>query len=181
MTLPDCIVLVGPMGAGKTAVGRRLARLVGYRFYDSDAEIEQRTGVDVAFIFEKEGESGFRRRERRAIDELTRKKKTVLATGGGAVTVAENRYAMTERAWVVYLTASVDQQLERTSRNRNRPLLQTDDPRAKLQGLMDLREPLYRSVADFVVDTDGRKVDYVARAIRHHLRHLPGDDDGDDA
>ncbi len=174
--LPGCIVLIGPMGAGKTAVGRHLARLLHYRFADSDAEVESRTGVDIPFIFEKEGEAGFRRREQAAIDDLTREEGLVLATGGGAVTVAANRQVLSSRAHVVYLTASVDQQVARTSRSRNRPLLQTEDPRARLEALMRDREPLYLDLADLVVATDGCRVPHVAREIRRHLVRLA---DGD--
>ena len=174
--LPACIVLIGPMGAGKTAVGRRLARLLDYRFADSDAVIEERTGVDIPFIFEKEGDAGFRRRERAVIDELTREDRLVLATGGGAVTEAANRRCLAARAHVVYLTASVDQQVERTSRSRNRPLLQIEDPRARLETLMRDREPFYLELADDVVATDGRRVVHVARDIARHLARLTDED-----
>jgi shikimate kinase len=159
------VFLVGPMGAGKTAVGRRLARLLGLRFVDSDEAIVARTGVDIAYIFEKEGEAGFRQRERDAIDELSRDPGIVLATGGGAVLLAENRARLAARGTVVYLQASVAQQLARTRRGTHRPLLQTADPAARLAELMAAREPLYREVAHLVVPTDGRKVSAVAAEI----------------
>lgn len=167
--LPGSVFLVGPMGAGKTAVGRRLARLLGFRFVDSDEEIVARTGVDIAYIFEKEGEAGFRQRERDAIDSLTRESGIVLATGGGAVLLAENRERLSARGKVVYLQASVAQQLARTRHSSHRPLLRTDDPAARLAELMAIREPLYRAVAHLVIPTDGRKVAAVAAEIARSL------------
>lgn len=167
------VFLVGPMGSGKTAVGRAVARLLGYGFVDSDVEIENRTGVDIPFIFEKEGEQGFRLREREVLDELTRWRRTVVATGGGAVILDENRRCLAERGLVVYLQASIDQQVERTRHGRHRPLLtQADDPRARLAELMQRREPLYRGVANLVVPTDGRRVQAVADDIVAGLRRL---------
>jgi shikimate kinase len=163
------VFLVGPMGAGKTAVGRRLARLLGLRFVDSDEAIVARTGVDIAYIFEKEGEAGFRQRERDTIDALTREPGIVLATGGGAVLLPENRERLAARGTVVYLQASVAQQLERTRHGTHRPLLRTTDPAARLAELMAVREPLYREVARFVVPTDGRKVAAVAAEIARLL------------
>jgi shikimate kinase len=167
--LPGSVFLVGPMGAGKTAVGRRLARLLGLRFVDSDAAIVERTGVDIAYIFEKEGESGFRQRERDAIEALTREPGIVLATGGGAVLLPENRERLAARGTVVYLQASVAQQLARTRSGTHRPLLRTADPAARLAELMEIREPLYREVARLVVPTDGRKVAAVATEIARRL------------
>jgi shikimate kinase len=166
------VFLVGPMGSGKTAVGRQLARRLGYRFIDSDAEIEARTGVDIPFIFEKEGEEGFRARERDVIDELSQRPGIVLGTGGGAILAEENRQCLAARGVVVYLETSVAQQVVRTSRSRVRPLLHTDDPRGKLESLMALREPLYRSLAAITVRTDGRKVGAVADEIADRLRQL---------
>lgn len=153
------------MGAGKSAVGRQLARILHLDFIDSDDEIEARTGVDIAFIFEKEGEAGFRKREARTIDELTQKQGLVLATGGGAVMDARTRSALGARGFVVYLKTSVDQQLERTRRGRERPLLAQGDPRGVLEELMRTRDPLYREIADLTVDTDGRRVNAVAQDI----------------
>ena len=166
------VFLVGPMGSGKTAVGRQLARRLGYRFLDSDTEIEARAGVDIPFIFEKEGEEGFRAREREVIDELSRRPGIVLGTGGGAILAAENRQCLAARGLVVYLETSVAQQVARTSRSRARPLLHVDDPRGKLESLMALREPLYRSLAAITVRTDGRKVGSVADEIADRLRQL---------
>ena len=160
------------MGSGKTAVGRRLARLLEYDFQDSDHHLEQQTGVDVAFIFDQEGEAGFRRRERQAIDALTRLDGIVLATGGGAVLDPDNRSHLASRGLVVYLETSIAQQLERTRRGRGRPLLQEGDPGEKLERLMREREPLYREIADVVVSTNARHVNAVAREIR---RSLPPD------
>jgi len=164
------IFLVGPMGAGKTAVGRQVARALGLAFADSDSDIERRTGVDIPLIFEKEGEEGFRRREQLAIEELTKRSGIVLATGGGAVLSPENRVALTSRGTVIYLHASVWQQLARTCQSTNRPLLQTADPKGTLEDLMATREPIYRKIADIVVDTDGRRVREVARDIVRRVR-----------
>jgi len=165
------VFLVGPMGSGKTAVGRHLARSLGLSFYDSDAEIERRTGVDIPFIFEKEGEAGFRQREREAIEALTALERIVLATGGGAVLLAENRRHLADRGCVVYLETSVTQQANRVRHGRNRPLLQRGgDIAARLGALMDVRSPLYGEIADITVSTDGRRVQVVAEEI---LRQLP--------
>jgi shikimate kinase len=157
------------MGAGKSAVGRQLGRLLHLDFMDTDDEIEARTGVDIPFIFEKEGEEGFRKREARVIDELTRKEGIVLATGGGAVINAENRSHLGARGFVIYLYTSVDQQLSRTNRGRQRPLLENGDRHKILSELMDHRDPLYREIADLTVDTDGRKVKVVANEILDRL------------
>jgi shikimate kinase len=153
------------MGAGKSTVGRYLARMLHLSFVDSDDEIESRTGVDIPFIFEKEGEAGFRKREAVVIDNLSKMDGVVLATGGGAVVDADSRSRLGGRGFVVYLNTTVDQQVLRTQKGRERPLLDTTDPRSKLQELLDLRDPMYREVADIVVDTDGRKVKSVADEI----------------
>lgn len=163
------VFLIGPMGSGKTAVGRHLSHALGLPFHDSDAEIERRTGVDIAFIFEKEGESGFRQREREAIAELTALESVVLATGGGAVLLPENRRHLAERGCVVYLKTSVAQQADRVRHGRNRPLLAAGDAPTRLGQLMDARAPLYDEIADVVVSTDGRRVRSVAE---HVLREL---------
>ncbi|MGB5210252.1 MAG: shikimate kinase AroK [Gammaproteobacteria bacterium] len=161
------VFLIGPMGAGKSAVGRQLARMLRRPFYDSDDEIEHRTGVDISFIFEKEGEAGFRQRERNVIADLCGLSEMVLATGGGVVLDEDNRSNLMANGTVVYLHASVDHQLARTRLGRGRrPLLETADPRQRLQDLMTVREPLYRAMADCVVNTDGRKVGSVAEEIR---------------
>lgn len=153
------------MGAGKSAVGRHLARTLHLTFADSDDEVESRTGVDIAFIFEKEGEEGFRKREAAAIDDLTRQDGVVLATGGGAVIDADTRSHLGGRGFVVYLYTTVDQQVARTQKSRERPLLESGDPRGTLQELLLARDPLYREIADLVVETDGRKVHSVASEI----------------
>jgi len=153
------------MGAGKSAVGRYLARTLHLSFVDSDDEIESRTGVDIPFIFEKEGEAGFRKREAVVIDDLSKMDGVVLATGGGAVQDSDSRSRLGGRGFVVYLFTTVDQQVMRTQKGRERPLLEKADPRATLQDLLDTRDPLYREIADIVVETDGRKVKSVADEI----------------
>lgn len=165
----DNIFLVGPMGSGKSAVGRRLAERLGLTFVDSDAEIEARTGVDIGCIFDREGEAGFRARERDVIDLLTRQPRSLIATGGGAVLDAETRERLRSRGCVVYLRTSVDQQLARTRRSTHRPLLATPDPRGTLQRLMQQRAGLYEESADLTVDTDGRKVKTVVDEIVRRL------------
>ena len=152
-TLPN-VYLVGPMGAGKTTVGRHLAELLGREFLDSDHEIERRTGATIPWIFEKEGERGFRLRETTVIDELTHQKNLVLATGGGAVTYASNRDFLKNRGIVIYLFTPVEIQLQRTYRDKNRPLLQVDNPEQKLKDLLAIRDPLYREVAHHIIETN---------------------------
>ena len=153
------------MGAGKSAVGRYLARALHLTFVDSDDEIESRTGVDIPFIFEKEGEEGFRKREAVVIDDLSKMDGVVLATGGGVVIGADSRSRLGGRGFVVYLYTTVDQQVSRTRKGRERPLLENVDPRETLKDLMAKRDPLYREIADIVVETDGRKVKSVADEI----------------
>lgn len=166
------IFLVGPMGAGKSTVGKRLAEVRGMEFIDSDFEIEARTGVDIPYIFEKEGEDGFRKRERVVIADLTQRHGIVLATGGGAVLDPDNRQWLAARGFVVYLHASVEQQMHRTARTENRPLLQTgEDRREVLRRLFELRDPLYREIADLVLPTDGRNARVLVREIENHLEH----------
>jgi shikimate kinase len=163
------VFLIGPMGSGKTAVGRQLARTLRLPFHDSDAEIERRTGVDIPFIFEKEGEAGFRQREREALEALTALDGIVLATGGGAVLLAENRRLLAERGRVVYLETSVAQQADRVRHGRHRPLLAVGDASARLGQLMDARAPLYTEIADVVVSTDGQRVNSVAEQVLREL------------
>ena len=163
------IFLVGPMGSGKSAVGRQLANRLGLDFVDSDAEIESRTGVDISYIFEREGEAGFRVRESEILEELTRSVRTVIATGGGAVLDPATRSSLRDRGCVVYLRATVNQQLARTRGGTRRPLLMNPDPRGTLERLAGLREPLYEEVADLVVDTDGRRVRTVVQEILQRL------------
>ena len=167
------VFLIGPMGSGKTAVGRQLARLLDAPFYDSDAEIERRTGVDIAFIFEKEGEAGFRQRERETIEALTLIEPVVLATGGGAVLLPENRQCLAQRGAVIYLEASIEQQVNRVRHARHRPLLVNVDPETKLRQLMSERAALYSGIADLTVGTDGRKVQSVAEEIIRGLKLTP--------
>jgi len=164
------IFLIGPMGSGKTAVGKSLARLLDLPFYDSDHEIERRSGADIPLIFEREGESGFRRREHDVIEELTQQPKIVLATGGGAVLDSNNRNVLARRGWVVYLETSVAQQAERAGRTRHRPLLRGADPSVRLQELMRIREPLYLEIADLRVATDRQRVHTVAEWIAREYK-----------
>jgi shikimate kinase len=165
MAKPNRIFLIGPMGAGKTTIGKQLAQSLGMTFNDSDQEIQRRTGVDISTIFEYEGEEGFRQREQQVIDELTQVDNQVLATGGGAILLAENRQHLSARGIVFYLECSPTQQYERTYRDRNRPLLQTEDPLQRLRALMELREPWYRETADYTVSTEGRGAAAVANEI----------------
>lgn len=153
------------MGAGKSAVGRQLAKQLHLNFVDSDDEIEARTGVDIPFIFEKEGESGFRSREAKVIDDLSKLDGVVLATGGGAIMNPESRSHLGGRGYVIYLFTSVDQQVSRTTKGRPRPLLDEGDARETLENLLEVRDPLYREIADLVVETDNRKVHAVASEI----------------
>jgi len=163
------LFLIGPMGSGKSAVGRLLARLLDAPFYDTDSEIERRTGVDISYIFEREGEARFRERESEVIDELTRLEPVVLATGGGAVVRPENRRCLSERGQVIYLQTSVEQQVQRVRHAKHRPLLANVDPELKLEQLMSERAELYSSIADATVVTDGRKVQSVADDILRGL------------
>ena len=164
LTLPS-IFLIGPMGAGKTTIGRRLALALHREFLDSDHEIEQRAGASIPLIFEVEGESGFRAREKAVIAELTRRPDIVLATGGGVVLDPDNRRCLAGRGFVVYLCASVDEQLRRTRGDPHRPLLQTADPRARLAQLFAQRDPLYRAVTDCIIPTEGRSPGQVTRDL----------------
>jgi shikimate kinase len=178
MTEPDTapatsVFLVGPMGSGKSAVGRRLAQTLGLEFIDSDDVIEERAGVDIPFIFEWEGEAGFRERERRVIDDLTSQPGIVLATGGGSAMDPDNRAHLRARGYVVYLQTSIEQQLRRTSGGRPRPMLATGDPKDVLTQLLAVRDPQYREIAHLVVDTDGRKVAAVVEDIQRALREHP--------
>ena len=157
------------MGAGKSSVGRQLAKALQCTFIDSDQVIEERTGVSIPLIFDIEGEEGFRQREEQVIDELTGKHGIVLATGGGAVLRETNRQHLRERGTVIYLAATVDQLYERTRRDRNRPLLQTEDPRARIEELLTHRDPLYREIAHHVIKTDGQSVRHVVSHILHAL------------
>jgi len=164
------VYLIGPMGSGKTAVGRRLATLLGIEFIDSDAEIEKRTGVDVRYIFEKEGEARFRERERDVIADLTALEGVVIATGGGVILDPANRERLAKTGTVVYLETTVDTLVRRTKSTKTRPLLMNDDPRAVLERMMLVRRPLYENAADLRIETTGRQVRAVAADIQQRLR-----------
>ena len=160
------IVFVGPMGAGKTTIGKILAKELGFDFYDSDKEIERRTGANIPWIFDVEGESGFRDRESQAIEDLSKLKDIVLATGGGAMMRPQNRDSVKKSGFVVYLNTSVDQQYKRTHKDKNRPLLQgSKDARQILSDLYKVRDPVYRELADIVIDTDKKSMKLIVRDI----------------
>lgn len=166
MIRPLNLYLIGPMGAGKSTIGKHLARELNIEFYDTDQVIEERTGADISWIFDVEGEDGFRKRERRVIDELTQRMGIVLATGGGAVLDTENRNRLAARGTVVYLHTTVEQQMKRTMRDKRRPELQNQDfGEADMSDIMIMRDPLYREVADIIVETDGRTVRSVASEV----------------
>ena len=166
----DNIFLIGPMGAGKTTIGRELARSLKKEFVDSDNEIEERTGANISWIFDVEGEEGFRQRENKVIEELTLGKNIVLATGGGAVLAPENRNYLQSRGTVVYLMAAIGQQEERTRNDQRRPLIQNvKNIRERLTELMDIRDPLYREIADYVVMTNRRSPKSVSSEIANQL------------
>ena len=170
----DNIFLIGPMGAGKTTIGRQLARELKKEFIDSDQEIEDRTGANISWIFDVEGEAGFRQREKKIIEELTSRKGIVLATGGGAVLSPENRKYLHSRGTVVYLMATIGQQVERTKNDSRRPLIQNvTDMKGKLKELMEIRDPLYREIADYVVMTNRRSPKSVSSDI---VKQLFGDE-----
>ncbi|WP_428100421.1 shikimate kinase AroK [Candidatus Rariloculus sp.] len=163
------IYLIGPMGVGKTAVGKQLALKLGLEFFDADAEIARRTGVDIAYIFEKEGEAGFREREKNMIAELSALGRSVIATGGGAILDSGTRARLAATGTVIYLRTSIDEQVRRTAQTRKRPLLNTANPRAVLERLRAEREPLYDETADIRFDTTGHRVARVAAAIQKLL------------
>ncbi len=158
------------MGAGKSTIGKYLAQHLKLRFADTDTEIEARTGADIPWIFDMEGEAGFRDREQQVVEELTLWDDVVLATGGGVVMRAENRQALGARGYVVYLHATVDEQVRRTRRDRRRPLLQKGNPEEVLRTLMAIREPLYREIADHVIETDGCSPRTVAQRLVRELQ-----------
>ena len=159
------IFLVGPMGAGKSTIGRHLADELHLDFFDSDQEIERRTGADIAWIFDLEGEDGFRAREENVINDLTDKQGIVLATGGGSIVTKAVRNRLSARGIVVYLQTTIDKQVARTQRDNRRPLLQNEDPEQVLRDLAEMRNPLYEEVADYIVDTD----DQSARAVANQI------------
>ena len=159
------IFLVGPMGAGKSTIGRHLADELHLDFFDSDQEIERRTGADIAWIFDLEGEDGFRAREENVINDLTDKQGIVLATGGGSIVTKAVRNRLSARGIVVYLQTTIDKQVARTQRDKRRPLLQNENPEQVLRDLAEMRNPLYEEVADYIVDTD----DQSARAVANQI------------
>jgi shikimate kinase len=160
------------MGAGKTTIGRQLAKSLKLPFYDSDKAIEESTGVDIPTIFEFEGEEGFRDREQKMIQKLTQLQGIVLATGGGAILREENRRLLKENGYIVYLQCSVDRIMERTRRDTQRPLLKTDNPRERLQQLLEQRQPLYLFCADFKIDTGILKSKTVVNHILEEYRAI---------
>lgn len=165
MKQTDNIYLIGLMGAGKTTIGRQLAKALGLPFYDSDKAIEEQTGVDIPTIFEYEGEDGFRSREQNMIAELTQINGIVLATGGGAILREANRKALIENGFVVYLQCSVDKILQRTKRDTQRPLLNTENPRERIEKLFAEREPDYLACADFKIETSSMQSKTVVENI----------------
>lgn len=171
--MSENIILVGPMGVGKTTIGSHLARKLKYDFVDSDTEIEKRTGASISLIFDIEGEEGFRKREAQMIGELTQQRHIVLSTGGGSVLDETSRQNIRSRGFVVYLKASVDILYERLKKSRNRPLMETEDKQQVIEDLLAEREPLYLAVADVTIATDGRSAQDVAREIfKQHENHL---------
>ena len=164
------LFLVGPMGSGKTTIGRQLARRLKKSFIDSDHEIEDHTGASISLIFDIEGEEGFRSREKAIIDELTQQENIILSTGGGVVLAAENREHLKNRGTVIYLHAPLKKLFYRTSRDKNRPLLQTDNPREKLRQIVEERDPLYRETADLIVETENRTVHQVVSYIIRQIK-----------
>lgn len=158
------------MGAGKSTIGKYLAQHLKLQFADTDTEIEKRTGADIPWIFDVEGEQGFRDREQQVVEEMTTWDDVVLATGGGVVLRPENRRALGSRGFVVYLHATVDEQARRTRKDRRRPLLQTDDPQETLRQLMAERDPLYREIADHIINTDECSPRTVAQRLVKELQ-----------
>jgi shikimate kinase len=164
------IFLIGPMGAGKSTIGRELADRLHLEFFDSDQEIERRTGADIAWVFDLEGEEGFRRREVGVIEDLSEKQGIVLATGGGSVISDQVRNRLSARGIVVYLETTIDKQVARTQRDRRRPLLQTSEkPRTVLEKLAVERNPLYEEIADVIIKTDDQSAKVVAHKIIERL------------
>ena len=164
------LFLVGPMGSGKTTIGRQLARRLKKSFIDSDHEIEDHTGASISLIFDIEGEEGFRSREKAIIDELTQQENIILSTGGGVILAEENRQNLKTRGTVIYLHAPLKKLFYRTSRDKNRPLLQTENPREKLRQIVEERDPLYRKTADLIVETENRTVHQVVNYIIRQVK-----------
>lgn len=169
MAFSHNVILIGPMGAGKTTIGRLLAKELGFSFHDTDTEIEERTGADITWIFDLEGEEGFRRRETDVLRELCQHSRSVIATGGGAVIKDENRKILSAAGTIVYLKASIGQQLKRTERDQRRPLLRDGDREQILSDLMEQRAPLYQEIADITIHTSDRGARTVAKEIADKL------------
>jgi len=159
------IYIVGPMGAGKSTIGRQIAQQLHLEFVDSDAEIERRTGAEIAWVFDVEGEDGFRKREADVIGDLTEQQGIVLATGGGSILSKDVRNKLSARGFVVYLETAIDKQVARTQRDKRRPLLRSDNPRQVLEDLAKHRNPLYEEIADLTVHTDDQSAKLVAKEI----------------
>ncbi|WP_435275650.1 shikimate kinase AroK [Psychrobium sp. nBUS_13] len=159
------IYIVGPMGAGKSTIGRQIAQQLHLEFVDSDAEIERRTGAEIAWVFDVEGEDGFRKREADVISDLTEQQGIVLATGGGSIISKDVRNKLSARGLVVYLETTIDKQVARTQRDKRRPLLRSENPRQVLEDLAELRNPLYEEIADLTVKTDEQSAKLVAKEI----------------
>jgi len=167
------IFLIGPMGAGKSTIGRQLSQQLNMDFFDSDQEIEKRTGADISWVFDVEGENGFRLRERKIINELTKKQGIVLATGGGSITFKETRNFLSARGIVVYLETTIEKQLSRTKRDKTRPLLQIPTSnRIILENLAHERNPLYEEISDITVQTDNHSAKIVAFNIIRLLEKI---------
>ncbi|MEZ7767205.1 shikimate kinase AroK [Haemophilus parahaemolyticus] len=166
------IFLIGPMGAGKSTIGRQVAQMLGMEFMDSDSVIEERAGADIDWIFDVEGEAGFRKREERIINELTQGQGVVLSTGGGSILSKDNRNVLSARGIVIYLETTIDKQFERTQRDKKRPLLQNDDPRKTLEELAKIRNPLYEEIADITLQTDDQAAKLVATNIIEMIDNL---------
>ena len=163
------IILIGPMGSGKTSTGRMLAKEMGYAFADTDEEVTKRTGVSIAYIFDVEGEEGFRKRECLALKECLKDNNTVVSTGGGIVLPKENRDLLQVRGMVVYLQTSIRTQVKRTASTNNRPLLQNKDPEETLEKLMLTRAPLYEEIADITIMTDNKSLQEMSKEIQRAI------------
>ena len=163
------IILIGPMGSGKTSTGRMLAKEMGYAFADTDEEVTKRTGVSIAYIFDVEGEEGFRKRECLALKECLNDNNTILSTGGGIVLSKENRDLLQDRGTVIYLQTSIHSQLKRTASTNNRPLLQNKDPEEALEKLMLTRAPLYEEIADITIMTDNKSLQEMSKEIQRAI------------
>ena len=163
------IILIGPMGSGKTSTGRMLAKVMGYAFADTDEEVTKRTGVSIAYIFDVEGEEGFRKRECLALKECLNDNNTILSTGGGIVLSKENRDLLQDRGTVVYLQTSIRSQVKRTASTNNRPLLQNNDPEETLEKLMLTRAPLYEEIADITIMTDNKSLQEMSKEIQRAI------------